>query len=124
MSRLKQITRSSYLVEVEWECEFDESGIVKQKPDLLTHPIIQQSPLRTRDGLYGGQTEAMCLYHRAREKETIQYVEVMSLYSYICKHIKSPTGHLVIHVCDACRDIEACLHMDGLMKCWTVPPDK
>jgi len=44
MSRLEQITRSGYLVKVQWECEFDESGIVKQKPQLLTHPIVQQSP--------------------------------------------------------------------------------
>jgi len=54
MSRLDQITRSGYLVKVQWECEFDESGIVKQKLQLLTHPIVQQSPLRTRDALYGG----------------------------------------------------------------------
>ena len=61
MSRLEQITRSSYLVKVQWECELDESGILKQKPQLLTHPIVQQSPLCTRDALYGGRTEAMCL---------------------------------------------------------------
>jgi len=40
MSRLEQIRRSGYLVKVQWECECDESGIVKQKPELLTHPIV------------------------------------------------------------------------------------
>jgi len=97
---------------------------VKQKPELLTHPIVQQSPLRTRDALYGGRTEAMCLYRKARENETIQYVDVMSLYPYICKYIKFPIGHLVIHVGDACRDIEACSCMEGLIRCSIVPPDK
>jgi len=51
---------------------------VRQKPQLLTHPIVQQSPLRTRDALYGGRTEAMCLYRKARENKTFQYVDVMS----------------------------------------------
>jgi len=106
MSRLYQITRSGYLVEVQWECEFDKSDIVKEKPELLTHPIVQQSPLRTRDALYGGRTEAKCLYRKASENETIQYVDIMSLYPYICKYFMFTIGHPVIHVGDACRDIE------------------
>jgi len=97
---------------------------VKQKSELLTHPIVQQSPLRTRDALYGGRTEAKCLYRKARGNETIQYVDVMSLYPYIFKYFKFPIGHTVIHVGDACRDIEACLSMEGLFRCSIVPPDK
>jgi len=62
MSHLGQITRLGYLVKVQWECEFDESGIVKQKPEMLSHPILQQIPQRTRDALYGDRTDAMCLY--------------------------------------------------------------
>jgi len=31
MSCLEQITREGYQVKMEWECEFDESGIVRQK---------------------------------------------------------------------------------------------
>jgi len=124
MSRLEQITRSGYLVKVRWECEIDESRTVKQKPELLTHPTVQHSPLRTRDALYGGRTEAMCLYRKAGKNETIQYVDVMSLYPYICKYFKFPIGHPVIHVGVACRDIEACLCMEGLIRCSIVPPDK
>jgi len=64
MSRLEQITREAYQVKIEWECEFDESGIVRQKPELLNHPIVRQSPLRTRDALYGGRTETMRLHYK------------------------------------------------------------
>jgi len=71
MSRLEQITRSGYLVKAQCDFEFDESVVVKQKPELITHPIVQQSPQRTRDALYGGRTETICLYHKARENETI-----------------------------------------------------
>jgi len=39
------------------------------------------TPLRTRDVLYNGRTEAMCLHYKVKKgEETIQYVDVMSLY--------------------------------------------
>ena len=65
------------------------------------HPIVEQSPLMTRDALYGGRTEAMCIHHKTREDETIQYVDVMSLYPYICNYLKFPIGHPVVQVSDA-----------------------
>jgi len=51
LSRLEQETPAQYEVKVQWECEFDDAGI--GKPELLAHPIVQQSPLCTRDALYG-----------------------------------------------------------------------
>jgi hypothetical protein len=48
----------------------------------------------------------------------------MSLYPYICKYGKFTTGHLVVHVGDTCKDVEACLKMEGLMKCTIVPPER
>jgi len=93
MSRLEQMTRVGYQVKVQWECEFDNAGIVKQKPELLTHPIVRPTPLCTRDPLYGGRNEAMLLHYKARENETILYVDIMSLYPYICKYFKFPVGH-------------------------------
>jgi len=49
----------------------------------------------------------MRLYCKAQENETMQYVVIMSLCSYICKYFKFPVGHPVIHVGDACKDEEA-----------------
>jgi len=86
MSRLGKITRAGYLVKFEWESEFDDA----RRPELLPHLIIQQSPLRNRDGLYGRRTEAMLLHYKAGENETIQYVDFMSLYPYICKYFMYP----------------------------------
>ncbi len=65
--------------------EFDK-GILADHPELKTHPIVQHSPLNTRDALCGGRTEAMRLHHKAGDGETIKYVDVMSLYSYVCKY--------------------------------------
>jgi len=76
----------------------------------------------TREALYGGRSEAMRLHYKIREDvESVQYCD-MSLYPYICKYFKSPICHLIIHVGDACADIEAFLKMEGLIKCKIVPP--
>jgi len=73
------------------------------------------------DALYGGRTVAMRLQYKAREGETIQYVDFMILYPYICKYFKFPVGHPVIHVGHACKGRETCLRKEGLMKCSIVP---
>ena len=46
----------------------------------------------------------------------------MSLYTYVCKYFKFPLGHPKIHVGDACRDKQAMLSMEGLIKCTVLPP--
>jgi hypothetical protein len=80
MFRMEQITRVGYKVTIMWECEFDEAGIMQQKPELLTDPIVQYPPLRTRNALYG--SEAMYFHYKAREDETMQYCDI-SLYPYV-----------------------------------------
>jgi len=90
ISRLEQKTREGYQVKIEWEREFDETGIVRQKPELLNHPIVRQSPLSTRDALYGGRTEAMRLHYKANNNETKQLVDVMSLTHTYASTLSSP----------------------------------
>jgi len=120
MSRLEQITRAEYLGKLQWEFELDDAGW----PDLFANPIVQQGPLPTSDAMYGGRTEAMRLHYKAFEKETIQHVDVMSLYPYICNYFHFPVSHPVFHLGDARKDKEASLRMDGLIKCSIVPPKK
>ena len=52
--RLERIKRAGYQVKVQWECEFDFPEAMEAEESL---------PLRTRDALYGGRTEAMRLYY-------------------------------------------------------------
>jgi hypothetical protein len=121
MARIEQIAGACYRVEVQWECELDENI----QSELQTHPLVQQPPLKTRDALYGGGTKAMRLHCKIHEeKETIQYVDVMSLYPYICKYGNFPVGHPVIHTADACQDTEAMLQKEGLIKCTVLPPTR
>jgi len=90
---------------------------------LLAHPIVQRRPFCTSDAPYGGRTEAMRHHYKARENETIHYVDVMSLYPHICNYFKFPVAHPVIHVGDACKDKETSLRMDGLIKFSFVSPE-
>jgi len=94
-------------------------------PDLKTHPVVLHSPLNTRDALYGGRTEAMRFHYKVREgEETVQYVDVTSLYPYLCMYFKFPLGHLAIHVGDAYQSTEAMKRKEGLKKCCILPPQK
>jgi hypothetical protein len=78
MKRLEKITRAGYQVIVQWECDFVR-GILSKHPELHIHPVVDCVPLIKRDALYGGWTEAMRLHYKAREGDTIQYYDVMSL---------------------------------------------
>jgi len=101
-------------------CVFDKAESTEPR----AHPIVQQSPNCTRDALQGCKTEVMRLHYKARENETIQYLDVMNFYPYICKYFKFSVGHPIIHLDDPCKDEEACLRMYRLIKCSIVPPER
>ena len=63
----------------------------------------------TRDALYGCRPESMCLHSKARENETISYVDV--------KYFKFAFCRAIIQVGNTCKGIEACLRMDDLIIC-------
>jgi hypothetical protein len=65
MARLQQISSAGYTVEVECKCQFDKN-ILPHYPELKKHPIIQHTPLNTRDALYEGRTEAIVLHYAIR----------------------------------------------------------
>ena len=74
---------------MQWECEFDK-GILADHPELKTHPIVEHSPLNILDAIYGGRTEAIRLHHKDGDGEIIQYIDIMSLYTYVSKYFKFP----------------------------------
>ena len=49
---------------------------------------------------------------------------LFSMYPYICKYFMFPVCHPVIHMGDACKEKEACLLKEGIIKCSIVPPEK
>jgi G:T-mismatch repair DNA endonuclease (very short patch repair protein) len=112
MTRLERITQAGYQVKVQWECEFE--------PPKDTTVEKEHLPLRTRAALYGGRTEAMRLNYRVNDgEETIQYVDIMSLYPWVCKYFKFPVGHPTIHL--DCGNFPTMLAKEGLVR-YTVLP--
>ncbi|XP_071105204.1 uncharacterized protein [Haliotis cracherodii] len=79
-----------------WEHEFTKM----QREDsalraFLQGPHCSHVPglLNPRDAFYGGRTNATRLCYEAQEGETIKYIDICSLYPYICKTGAFPTGH-------------------------------
>ena len=66
----------------------------------------------------------MRLQYKYREGDTIKYLDVISLYPYICKYFKFPLGHTIIHVGDTYKNKEAFLRKEGLIKCSFVHPER
>ncbi|XP_054257504.1 uncharacterized protein LOC128982573, partial [Macrosteles quadrilineatus] len=104
-----------------WECDF----LVLKKQENLSylenHPVLNNVPLIPRDAFYGGRTGNTKTYHECESGEEIKYVDVCSLYPYVCKYGKYPVGHPTVYVGDAeCRGRG--LSVEGLLKCKILPP--
>jgi hypothetical protein len=112
MIRLERITQAGHQVTVQWECKFEPPEDTRMEEHL---------PLRTRDALYGGQTEVMRLHYRVKKgEETIQYVDVLGMYPWVCKYFNFPVGQPTIHL--DCGDIPAMLVKEGLVRYTVLQP--
>ena len=124
MARLQKIRDAGYKVVSIWGCEFKKllrDNLELQK-ELGSHPYVKNSPINIRDALYGGRTEATKMWYKAKQGEEIHYVDVISLYPYICKYGKFPIGHPKVYVGADCPT--DCLARDGIIKCKVLPPRK
>jgi hypothetical protein len=81
---------------------------------------IKNAPINNRDALYGGRTEDSKTYYRVKEGKVIQYVDVISLYPYICKYGKFSVGHPEVYVGADCPP--DCVDREGIIKCKVLPP--
>jgi len=65
--------------------------------------------------------QRQCVYITVSEgEETIQYVDITSLYPWVCKYFKFPVGHPTIHL--DCGDVQAMLAKEGLVLSTVLPP--
>ncbi|XP_054259393.1 uncharacterized protein LOC128984131 [Macrosteles quadrilineatus] len=104
-----------------WECEFRKLKKTENLKHLDKLPILNNLPLNPRQAFFGGRTGNAKTYHKCAEGETIEYVDVCSLYPWVCKYGKYPVGHPTIYVGDKeCR--QRGLNVEGLLKCKVLPP--
>lgn len=101
LDKLKTI----YEVEEMWECQFKirlptyMMEIDTEHDYNISRKHFSMSYLRQKDegGFYGGRTEVFKPLYECEENEKIQYVDVVSLYPWVCATNKLPTGHPIIY---------------------------
>ncbi|XP_067660620.1 uncharacterized protein [Haliotis asinina] len=111
-------------VVTQWECDFLKEQ--KDNEDLRAFLTTLQGPhaylpdpLDPREAFFGGRTNATKLYYEAKEEEEIKYVDVCSLYPYICKYGTYPLGHPEIKDHPPVSDL---FDLHGLIQCRVLPP--
>ncbi|XP_052128682.1 uncharacterized protein LOC127750612 [Frankliniella occidentalis] len=117
--------RAGYTVIEKWECEFNEE--LKNDPEVKaffsTHPTTRVPPLRLRDALAGGRTNAMKWYYKAdlAKGETIKMADVISEYPNANLRGKYVTGHPQIFL-EGNPDMPPKESWNGAIKCTVLPP--
>ncbi|KAK4882043.1 hypothetical protein RN001_005362 [Aquatica leii] len=111
------------LIEIK-ECQFKSflKTNIQANQFVSDNDFLQNEPLNPRDSFFGGRTNAVKLYHKSAENETIRYLDVCSLYPYVNKYKKYPLGHPKIHVGNnACQRLSLDT-VEGIIKCTILPP--
>jgi G:T-mismatch repair DNA endonuclease (very short patch repair protein) len=123
MAKIDKLKSFGYDAIEMWECDFRQQ--LKDNPEIntytKTHPLVNLAPLNAREAFYGGRTGNVWEYYEAKEGEKIKYVDVCSLYPYVCKYGKFPIGHPEVIVGEECKNLDLS-QTDGLIKCSVVPP--
>ena len=78
------------------ECQW--THLKPNDPDVASFvaELDLQAPLSPREAFYGGRTNAIRLYHQAVDDKEIHYDDYTSLYPWVNKYGKYPTGPLTI----------------------------
>ncbi|XP_068993909.1 uncharacterized protein [Neodiprion pinetum] len=112
ISRMREL---GYRVTEHWECVFDRSlrENEEMREYVATHPLIAgtatSEALNPRDAFYGGRTGNAFRYYEVKTDATgnayeeIRYVDVCSLYPFICKNGRFPVGHPTVYVGEECE---------------------
>ena len=77
--------------------------------------------LNPRDALYGGRCETFALHDQSTDRSVIKYVDVQSLYPYVCKSKHYPVGHPRCLIGPNLRGLDVNSY-EGLIKCKVLPP--
>lgn len=121
LTKMEKLASKPYELVQMWECEFKKIKKDEHLEYLESSSILNTLPLDPRNAFFGGRTGNTKCFHSCAAGEEIRYVDVCSLYPYVCKYGKFPLGHPTVHVGE-----EECakrgLNVEGLLKCKIVPP--
>ena len=106
-----------------WECEW--GNLVKENSEIKEHVYSYSlsSRLTPREALYGGRCETFSLHASCTDTSVIKYVDVQSLYPYVCKNKHYPIGHPRCLIGPDLRKFGMDVNkFEGLVKCKVLPP--
>ncbi|XP_018574533.1 uncharacterized protein LOC108913463 [Anoplophora glabripennis] len=122
LAKMQRLRDLGYEVVEMWECGFRRDLHKNDEVRTYTenHPLVTLTPLNPRDAFYGGRTWNTVEYYKCGPGEKIKYVDVCSLYPWVCKYGKFPVGHPKIYVGEECpTDLH---NVNGVVKCKILPP--
>ncbi|KAK5638665.1 hypothetical protein RI129_012960 [Pyrocoelia pectoralis] len=121
LSKINHLRELGYEVVVKWECEFNKGKDSDVRKYVSEHPLAHFTPLNARDSFYGGRTGNIKSYYKVKEGEKINYIDICSLYPWVCKYGKFPIGHPKVLVGEDCLKLDL-TQMEGIIKCKVLPP--
>jgi hypothetical protein len=109
-----------------WECKLkamrkEDKSLDKFLTDHINHLKSKKfrPPLEPRDSFFGGRCNASKLYHCCDGDEKIYYMDFTSLYPFVVKRKKYPTGHPIRLTKNFDTNIS---NYDGFIFCKILPP--
>ena len=126
----KKIKDNSYELIEKWECDFQNEITQNEELQRFIQVSVDeenQKPMDPRYAFFGGRTGNTVKMFECQEREKIRYVDVCSLYPYICKYGKYPIGHPKVYVgLEECARIMGpnndISRVNGLIKYEVLPP--
>ena len=95
----------------------------EQRNQAARRKLFSEFPLTPREALYGGRCETFSLHASCTDTSVIQYVDVQSLYPYVCKNKHYPIGHPRCLIGPDLRKFGMDVNkFEGLVKCKVLPP--
>lgn len=85
IARRQDIEARGYTVVEKWECELKQELKTNLEMKDYMDNLKLVTPLEPREAFYGGRTNAVKLYHQCQNGEKIRYIDVCSLYPWVCK---------------------------------------
>uniref|UniRef100_A0ABD2WZ65 DNA-directed DNA polymerase n=1 Tax=Trichogramma kaykai TaxID=54128 RepID=A0ABD2WZ65_9HYME len=127
--KIERLKALGYTVRSIWECDFEQikQNVAGVSEIIDKHPLISKIKIDPRDSFFGGRTENFVTHYDVKQGEKIRYIDVCSLYPYVCKYGKYPRGHPTIYVGEECDqltggDANNLSNVEGLVKCKILPP--
>ena len=122
---LSDIIKMGYNVEFMWEHDFD----AKMKKDKEYKKVIESlypyhDPIDPREALSGGRCNAIKIAYDVKENSNkeIKYIDICSLYPYVCKHKSYPVGQPKILTTENIN-MGNIRQYEGIIKCKVLPSD-